>query len=229
MIVVEVIIGLTIGYALGSLLESFLHEYVSDASTRLLAVWRRHPRLFRVLLNTHFSHHVIHHYQTFRKNHVTQFDSLEHRAALEAFLLRRGRHGKIIIKGDFANRVHAEGAVVFALPSILTGLMIGLVAPVSVAVSAALALALPTLFSYFIHPFLHMSFSKGQRLAPPITAALLRTKYMRAVYRNHFLHHRYGGTSNYNLVLGADFVRRRLRKPDNDALRTMREIGMPLG
>ena len=36
---------------------------------------------------------------------------------------------------------------------------------------------------------------------------------MKAVYRNHFMHHRYDGTSNFNLVLGADILRRRVRMP----------------
>jgi hypothetical protein len=228
MIVAEILAGMAIGYAAGSLLESTLHEYVSDAPARFLKVWRRHPMLFRVFLNTHFSHHVVHHYQTFRKDHVTQFESATHRAKLENWLLRRGRHGRVIIGGDFANKLHAEGAVVFAMPSTVAGLALGSVAPVSTAAAAALTLALPPLFSYFIHPYLHMPFSEGQRQAPWMVAILLKTRYMKAVYRNHFMHHRHGGTSNYNLVLGADFVRRRVRKPDADAIHAMRDVGMPL-
>ena len=74
-----------------------------------------------------------------------------------------------------------------------------------------------------------MPFAEGQRRAPPLMAWLLRTRYLKAVYRNHFMHHRYGGTGNYNLVLGADYVRRCLRRPDDGDLRAMREVDMPLG
>ena len=51
---------------------------------------------------------------------------------------------------------------------------------------------------------------------------------MKAVYRNHFMHHRYDGTSNYNLVLGADILRKRVRVPSSDDISAMAEIGMPL-
>jgi hypothetical protein len=200
--ILEAGVGFLIGYLAGSLLESILHEYVSDAPARFMRFWHRHPRLFRVMINSQFSHHVIHHYKTFRRDHVTQFETAQERELLEAQLLARGRHGRIIIDGNFANRVHAEGAFVFALPAILVGAALALVAPVAVAIGAAIGLSLPPLFSYFLHPYFHMRFEDGQKVAPPAIRLLLRTRYMRAIYRNHFMHHRHGGTSNYNLVLG---------------------------
>lgn len=228
MIIVELVCGLVLGYVAGSFLESFLHEHVSDAPKHRVRQWRRFPGLYRVLIETHFSHHVIHHFQTFKKDHVTQFASPEERAALEKALAARGQHGQDIIAGNFATRLRGEGGIVFALPSICTGTLIGLVAPVWLGVGAALTLALPPLFSHVIHPYLHMRFEDGQRLAPPMLAWLLRTRYMRAVYRNHFIHHRYKGTSNYNLVLGADLLRRRTRKLTASDLQAMRDVGMPL-
>ena len=38
----------------------------------------------------------------------------------------------------------------------------------------------------------------------------------------------YDGTSNYNLVLGADILRKRVRVPSSEDVRAMAEIGMPL-
>src|SRR5437764_310198 len=50
-------IGLALGYIIGSFIESILHEYVSDAPASWVRRWRCYPRLFRVPLNTYFSHH----------------------------------------------------------------------------------------------------------------------------------------------------------------------------
>ena len=221
-------IGLAIGYIVGSFIESILHEYVSDARAAWVRAWRRYPRLLRVPLNTYFSHHVIHHHQTSRKNHITQFDSPEQRMHVDRVLLARGRHGRIIRGGDYATRLHAEGGFVFALPGMLSALLLSFFLPVSMAIGSGLALMLPPLLSYWVHPYLHRSFADGQQHAPAFIAFLLRTKYMKAVYRNHFMHHRYDGTSNYNLVLGADILRSRVRAPSHDDLRAMAEVGMSL-
>jgi hypothetical protein len=220
--------GLAIGYLIASFIESMLHEYVSDAPAAWVRKWRRYPRLFRVPLNTYFSHHIIHHYQTFRRNHITQFDSAEQRARLDRVLLARGRHGRMIRGGDYAVRLHAEGGFVFALPGLSSAVVLSFFLPASAAIGSGLALMLPPLLSYWVHPYLHRSFDDGQKNAPAFMAFLLRTRYMKAVYRNHFMHHRYGGTSNYNLVLGADILRNRVRPPSRDDIRGMMEVGMPL-
>ena len=227
-VVFYLLTGLAVGYFIGSFIESILHEYVSDAPAPWVRAWRRHPRLFRVPLNTYFSHHVIHHHQTFRRNHITQFDSPDQRARVDHVLLARGRHGRIIMGGDYANRIHAEGGFVFALPALLSASILSLFLPAAMAIGSGLALMLPPALSYWVHPYLHRSFADGQKNAPAFIAFLLRTKYMKAVYRNHFMHHRYDGTSNYNLVLGADILRKRVRVPSSDDIRAMAEIGMPL-
>jgi hypothetical protein len=228
MIIVNFAIGLAIGYFLASFIESILHEYVSDAPVWSVEKWRRHPKLFRVLLDTYFSHHVIHHHQTFRKDHITQFASDEQRTRVHNALLARGRHGRLIINGEYANRLHAEGGVVFALPGLLTALVLGLILPISMAIGSGLALMLPSIFSYWVHPYLHRSFDEGQKNAPAAMRFLLCTKYFKAVYRNHFMHHRYDGTSNFNLVLGADYLRNRARAPSSDDVDAMAKVGMPL-
>lgn len=227
-VALEVAAGLALGYFLGSLIESIWHEYIPDAPPRVQAVWKRYPRLCRLMMETHFYHHAIHHHQTYRTNHVTQFDSDEQRARLEAFLLRRGSFGQIIIRNGFANRLHTEALPVFSLPWIALALTLGLVLPVGVALPVALMLTLPGLFSYVVHPWIHLPFAEGQRRASPLMAAFLRTPYMKAVYRHHFLHHRHGATGNYNLVLGGDALRGRSRKADAEDLRVMREIGLPV-
>lgn len=228
LLVLNGVIGFVLGYFLSSYIESLLHEYISDAPTKSVQLWRRYPILCRVMLKTYFSHHVVHHHQTFRSDHVTQFVSSEDHARVHNALLARGRHGRIIIAGDYANRLHAEGGLVFALPGLIAAACLGLFLPASMAIGAAVALMLPPAFSYWVHPYLHRSFEDGQATASAPIAFFLRTRYGRYVYRNHFLHHRYDGTSNYNLVLGADFLRKRVRRASPQDIEEMSRIGLPL-
>ncbi len=225
--VIDFLIGVLVGYLIGSMVESLLHEYVSDAPRWLVEFWYRYPRFFRVFISSRFSHHVIHHQRTYRRNHVTQFRSIEEREQLQKQLLARGRRGRVILAGNFANRLHAEGGVVFALPLLLTAAGLSLVATPAFALGSAFSLALPPLCSYFIHPYLHLPFEEGQKRASRPMARLLRTRYVRAMYRAHFMHHRYGGTSDFNLVLGADYIRRRVRPRSEEDEAAMRDIGMP--
>jgi hypothetical protein len=133
-----------------------------------------------------------------------------------------------VIASDFGNRILGEGALLYSLPLIVAAMVLLLIVPATTHLPAMLAFTLPAVFSNAVHPFLHMPFAQAQRVAPPLMAAFLRSAYGRAMYRNHFLHHHYGGVSNFNLVLGADMLRCRHRRADAGALRTMRDAGMPL-
>ncbi len=224
----EIVAGLLLGYALASIIESMMHEYVADASPAIVAAWRRHPRLFRKLINTHLGHHVVHHHQTYLTTHVRQFETPCHRRRVTGLLLRRGRYGRIIVASDFGLRLLPDGIFFYLLPSVPPAVVLCIAVPVTVALPAMVALTLPALFSHAVHPFLHMPFAQAQAVAPPLMAIFLRTAYGRALFRNHFLHHHFGGVSNFNLLLGADGLRRRYRRADACALRTMRDVGMPV-
>jgi hypothetical protein len=222
----QVIGGFCLGYILASFIESYLHEYVSDAPQSRVQRWQRYPRLLAPLLNTWFSHHIVHHFMTFRRDFVTQFESEEERKRLQGILSKRGRHGEIIIGGDYANHLHAEGAFVFCFPVIVVGVLASFLLPIVVVIGMLPALCLPPMFSYFVHPYLHMPHSLARERAPRWLRLLIGTRYMRAMRRNHFLHHEYGGTSNYNLVLGADLLRGRVRKATPADEARMRSLGI---
>lgn len=225
---VQLLLGLALGYLIGSWVESFMHEYVSDAHPKFVRFWARAPRLFRPLINTHYSHHTIHHVKTYRSGHVTQFRSREEQEAVTAELLARGKHGRIILAGAYGTRLHGSGALVFVAPLVIFFPVFWFtLGPVGF-LGGCVTLLLPPFMSHFVHPWLHRPFEQGQREAPRWLAWLLRTRYLQAVYRNHFLHHRYGGVSNFNLVLGADLLRRKAREPTSRDLEVMVEIGMPL-
>lgn len=225
---VHVLLGLALGYVIASYVESFMHEYVSDARPKAVRFWSRAPWLFRPLINTHYSHHTIHHVRTFRDGHVKMFRSEEEKEKLTGELLQRGWHGQVIIRGAYGTRLYGSGALVFVAPLIIFFPVFYLTLKPIAFLAGCVTLLLPPFMSHFVHPYLHQPFEQGQRTAPRWLAWFLRTAYGRAIYRNHFLHHRYGGVSNFNLVLGADVLRRRTRALTPRDLEVMAEIGMPL-
>ena len=217
--------GVAAGYLIGSLIESWMHQHVSDAPNRTVKFWGRHPRLFAYLLRTRFSHHVVHHRRTFKQDFVTQFRSAQEKAMLDADLASRGAHGRIIYRSHYAVRLHGSGSLVFIAPLLpvipLTLLTLGAWGTVG----ACAALSLPPLFSHFIHPYLHLPHVRAVREAPAPTAWLLKRAYFRAMARNHYMHHRYVA-SNFNLVLGGDLLRRCYRKPSEKDLHDMQLLGL---
>ncbi len=217
--------GFAVGYLIASLVESAMHQHVSDAPNKTVKRWERFPQLFRYLIRTRYSHHVVHHRRTFKQDHVTQFRSDTEREALDLELADRGHHGHIIQRSLYAVRLHGSGTLVFIAPLLpaipLTAWALG----VWGTVGSCLALALPPLFSHFIHVYLHMPHERALREAPPVTAWLLKQRYFRAMARNHYMHHRYVA-SNFNLVLGGDHLRRRYRAPAENDLCEMQRLGL---
>jgi len=220
-------IGLSVGYVIASLIESFMHQHVSDAPNKSVKRWERYPHLFRYLIRTRYSHHVVHHCRTFKQDYVTQFRSTEEQERLDLDLAQRGAHGRIIKRSAYAVRLHGSGALVFVAPLLpAIPLMYSLLGSWAV-VGTCLSLSLPPLFSHFIHPYLHMPHERAIREAPPLTSWLLKRWYFRAMARNHYLHHRYVAW-NFNLVLGGDWLRGRYRAPTEKDVQEMQRLGLPV-
>lgn len=217
--------GFVGGYVVASLIESAMHQHVSDAPNKTVKRWERFPRLCRYLIRTRYSHHVVHHRRTFKQDHITQFRSESEQITLDLELSDRGRHGRIIQRSSYAVRLHGSGALVFIAPLLpaipLTAFTLGAWGTLG----CCFALSLPPLFSHFIHPFLHMPHARAVREAPSVTAWFLRRWYFRSMARNHYMHHRYVA-SNFNLVLGGDVLRRTYRAPAASDLREMQRLGL---
>ena len=113
-----------------------------------------------------------------------------------------------------------------SLSALLFALAFGVILPTAFAAGSALTLSLAPVFSYLVHPYLHMRRSEAMRRAPLPVRLFLRTGYAQAMYRNHYLHHRYGGTSNFNLVLGFDALRGRMRRPSQADMDEMNRLGL---
>lgn len=217
--------GVLTGYLIASFIESYTHEHVSDAPQRAVKRWMRHPRLFHYLIRTRHSHHVVHHRRTFKQDFVTQFRSVQEQARLDIELQTDPSTADRIRRSGYAVRLHGSGGLVFIFPLLPIVPVAALVFNGWVAVGICAALALPPLFSHYIHEYLHMPHIEAVRKAPVLTAWLLRRRYFRAMARNHYMHHRYVAC-NFNLVLGADRLRGRYRRPSVDDLAEMARLGL---
>ncbi len=222
----QIVAGLAIGYLAASLIESSMHQWVSDAPGPRVRFWRRWPRLFRLALETHYSHHTIHHYKTFRQDYVTQFRNQEEREALDRELATHGRHGELIRRAKYAVKLQGEGGWTFVAPLLLFMPVIYSTLGPWATLASLPTMALPPLLSNWVHPYLHMAHERARREASPFVSWFLGTWYARAMARNHFIHHRYGGTSNFNLVLGGDLLRGVHRRASQRDYEVMRAIGL---
>jgi hypothetical protein len=204
------LLGLFFGYVISSLVESITHQKISDAPAKSLKSWSRHPLLFKALILANYSHHAIHHRKTFRGSYVEQFRSESERMQLDAELLKRGDHGRTIIKSRYAIKLQGRGIITFTIPFAPFTILMYILFDSGFAAGFTVASMLPPLLSNYIHPFLHMPYNDALAKAPRITRLLLKTRYFRRMIRHHYLHHRYMAC-NFNLLLGGDRLRQALR------------------
>lgn len=222
----KVFAGFAVGYLYSSFLESYLHQHVNDAPKRKVDAWKKHPFLFRWLIETNYSHHTIHHVRTYRKDHVTQFSSPEEKAKVDAEL-EATPHGRAVKKALYGATFSPHGWLAFCLPLVPVSVITYMIVGPWVALGALVASAIPPFMSNFIHPYLHMSHEDARAHAPWFLSLLLGTRYMRAVTRHHFLHHRYCN-KNFNLTLGGDWLRGKVRRASARDIAEMQRVGIRL-
>lgn len=225
--IAHVATGFLIGYVVASLIESYMHQYVSDAPYKTVRFWEKFPRIFKYFIRTRYSHHVIHHTKTFKQDFVTQFRHDDERVALDDELQHQGAHGEIIRNSRYAVKLHGTGSLVFVAPLLPAAFLVNACLSSSAAVGATVALLLPPLLSNFAHPYLHMKHAQAIEQAPWFMSLLLRTWYFRAMARNHYMHHRYVA-SNFNLLLGGDILRLKYRRPSERDLLVMEKLGLAI-
>lgn len=218
--------GAAAGYIITSYLESFIHEHISDASPPSVRWFRRHPRISHFALRAWYSHHVIHHRATYRVSFTQQFRDDQERARLIRLLERRGPHGRLILDAEFATRLNGSGALVFVAPLFVVGGLLLWLRGATQLIGAIPPMLLAPALSHWVHPWLHEPVARVEREAAWPIARLLRSRYGRIMRRNHFLHHEYGGISNFNLLLGGDVLRRRLRRASEADLTRMAALGL---
>lgn len=225
----QVLAGLLIGYVVVSLCESFFHRTVGHASPRLRRLARGLGAIGSGVIEVWYGHHVVHHCRTFRRDHVTQFESAHAEQRLRCELIAKGR--RRMVAESYGARV---GGVIGFLRHM------GPTLPVFAAVcwlgggwftvGAVLPLLLMPLLSEFVHPYLHLSDERVLREAPAPIRWFAATPAFRFLARHHWLHHRYLDC-NFNLMPGGDLLLGVHRRPSPADLAEMAAIGlaMPAG
>jgi hypothetical protein len=123
------------------------------------------------LPRAYYRHAVVHHGLTFRKNHVTQFVSVEEKAAVDRITERAA---------DERIRAERYGLTVGLWAFVTYNLTVFPIIPVVVilagpwATAGASVLVVTPLLSMLIHPYLHREHEAATRAAPAVVAFLLR-------------------------------------------------------
>jgi hypothetical protein len=223
--VLQFLTGFTLGYLYSTFAEAFIHEFISDAPRARVEMWKKRvPLLFAPMIRTNFSHHTIHHCSTYHDDHVTQFRSVEEKAALDA-KLSQFPHGREVMGALYGNKFSFWGWVASCSPFIpVVGLAYwGFGA--AFAAGAFVTLSFPPFMNNYMHKYTHMSYERATREAPLALRWFVKSPYMRAVTRHHFLHHRYSNR-NFNMVLGSDWLRGKVRKPAPRDVDEMLRLGI---
>jgi hypothetical protein len=208
-IFLQIVVGLLLGYVVVSLLESLIHRVIYHAGLRTRRLWAQHPRISEPFRHAYFSHGIVHHRWTFRRDFVTQFTSEHERERLDQSL--QGPRGLLIRREHYGMSLRGVGIVWFNLPMVPVLLLIGLVCGPWVLVGALPALAGYSCLAMFVHPYLHRPHDAVVG-ASPVLRWMLTTGYIRFLRQHHYLHHRYLDC-NFNLLLGGDIVLGRYRMP----------------
>jgi hypothetical protein len=221
--------GLVAGYLLATLAESFLHQHVQHAGPRFRRLQRRYPRLLGAFARAYYSHHVVHHHLTFRRDYARQFADPDDQHETDARIERHRR--------GYLRRIRAErygltlggvgGYAMFVAPVVpaVTAIYLALGPAAAAAALLPLVVVYP-LASEVVHPLLH------RRLAehPPGWAGwvgrwVCRRRVVRYVLMHHFVHHRDPGV-NFNPLPGGDFLRGVGRRPTAAECAAMAALGV---
>lgn len=217
--------GILAGYLLVTIAESFVHEHVHHARKTFRGLQRRFPLTLNVFYQAYRSHTLIHHAQTYKKDHITQFNDGAHKASVDSMLL--DHHGRRIIQEGYGRTINLSSALYFLVPLLPFIIPVCAFAPPAFTAGFAIPVAIYPLMSMVIHPYLHMRHDDAVQEAPWWLRMILTSAYMRCVWRHHWLHHRYP-RHNFNLLLGGDLLRGVHKTPSASDLEAMRKIGMPV-
>jgi hypothetical protein len=221
----EVLSGLFCGYLTISVCESFFHRTIQHASPALRLLYGKWGWAGESLTHAWYSHHVVHHFLTFRKNHVTQFSNEEEQARLDLHLTAR-RFGYItecrygLILGD-----RLKYYAWYMAPTVPIFILLCCIGGSWFTIGACLPLCLWPMLAQFIHRYLHMRYRDVIDRGPFVIRVLAKTAYFRYLARHHWLHHRYTNC-NYNLLLGGDYVLGVWWNANNEDLDEIRSIGL---
>ena len=199
------------GYLIATLWENILHNKILHTKKNTIHFWKRnkHIWLFKQLYYGYYTHHVIHHQRTFKNNYTEQFINDREKDSLNEDLLKR--FGKTEEKRDYGLTIGTyKEYIMFNIPLIFFVFLIYYFTNNFVYIFIFIIPSiLATIFSKFIHPYLHKNFTNNKSF-------LTHNKYFKLIYINHYIHHQ-DDTKNFNLLPGGDYILNTYLEPsDND-------------
>ena len=222
--IVHVVAGFVLGYLLVSICESYFHRALGHASAGLRKLCRGGGVFGAFVIRAWYGHGVVHHFGTYRKNHVTQFSSREEEARLRRRLLARGRAH--IPAQDYGLRIGGPGEFLrFVAPTLPFMALLCWFGGAWFSLGAVVPLVVMPLLSEFMHPLLHLRHDEARKAAPRLLRPLVATRYFRFIACHHWLHHRHLDV-NFNLMPGGDFLLGYHRAPTRAELAEMTAIGL---
>jgi hypothetical protein len=223
-ILIQMLSGLLLGYAMLCISESASHRHFLHASPRIRRFWQRIGLIGKYIHNSWYSHHVVHHYRSFRQDHVTQFSSPDEEVFLRADLTRRGK--KQITLNSYGLRVGSlKEFVKYLYPHLPHYALLCYLGGAWFTLGALLPVLFYQWLAHYAHPYLHMNYELALQSASPLMRPFLRSAYFRFLAQHHFLHHKYVHC-NYNLLLGGDPFWRRQRFPSQQDYSEMQALGL---
>lgn len=224
-ILAQVMAGLVIGYLIVTVCESFFHRTIQHASQDLRRRYGTAGWFGQQILYAWYSHHVVHHFLTFRQDHVTQFSTAEEKNNLDAILERKNQHDIMACKYGVILGDEAINYLKYVTPTALILAPVCYLGGAWFTAGALIPFVIWPLLAQFIHPYLHRPYDEVLSGAPPIVRWIARTSYFRRLARHHWLHHRYTHC-NYNLLLGGDHVLGVHRRATIEDVQRMQKIGL---
>lgn len=223
-ILIHLVSGLVLGYALLCISESASHRHFLHASPRIRKFWKQIGGIGNYIHNSWYSHHVVHHYRTFRQDYVTQFKTPDEERSLRADLTRRGKQQ--IVLNSYGLRVGSlKEFIKYVYPHVPHYTLLCYLGGSWFTLGAMLPVLFYQWLAHYAHPYLHMNYELALQTASPLMRHFLHTPYFRFLAQHHFLHHKYVHC-NYNLLLGGDPVWRRQRFASPADLAEMQALGL---
>lgn len=220
----QIIIGLVFGYLSITITESLSHGKLLHASAQRVKSWEKHGLLGRYIYSSWYSHHVVHHFRTFRKNHVTMFASTEEEERLRKDLIEKGKEG--VVHDSYGLRIGSTRRKVQYLYTHIPPL--SLIAYFTGIWSTAGIIVVTGFYIFaaeYVHPYIHLPYRDALGSASPSMKLFIRSRYFRHLATHHYIHHKYVNC-NFNLVLGGDYLLGCHRSPEPEDLIEMEKLGL---
>ncbi len=176
--VAKIISGLITGYLIISITVSLSHKNILHATKQRVISWQKFGCLGRYIYASWYSHYIIHHYKTFKKNYVTQFNSIAEKEKLKQWLIENNKEQ--IIHDGYGVRVGGfYQKIQYTYTHLLQLLLICYLGGIWFSTGVAIILVVYVLMAENVHPYLHQSDSESLEKASLLMRIFLNSYYFK--------------------------------------------------